>query len=144
MGKGEAKLSDKCYKKINLMFDSDNDDGDEESLNFIWNLALLDESTNKSYGNAIFPYKRMRIIKNDSRGIYVPIGTRNVFVKAYSHAMNNMFKWDRDDAILYLAEIFRMFRQCGFFFEKWLDSSKMPKAVDLIKLKNLISYEYTE
>lgn len=144
MGKGEAKLSDKCYKKINLMFDSDNDDGDEESLNFIWNLALLDESTNKSYGNAIFPYKRMRIIKNDSKGIYVPIGTRNVFVKAYSHAMNNMFKWDRDDAILYLAEIFRMFRQCGFFFEKWLDSSKMPKAVDLIKLKNLISYEYTE
>ena len=69
----------------------------------------------------------MRVIKDDSKGIYVPIGTKNVFVKAYSHSLNNMFEWDKDDAILYLSEIFKTLEKYHFFDEDWLKEGNIPE-----------------
>ncbi len=141
-GKDQKMLSQHCYDELSNIFETSKnrlEPGDERD--FIWNQALLDEGTNKSYGNAIFPYKRMRVIKDDSKGIYVPIGTKNVFVKAYSHSLNNMFEWDKDDAILYLSEIFKTLHQYGFFNEEWLADANMPEFVDIVKLKRLMGYE---
>lgn len=68
----------------------------------ISNLALLDDLTNRSYGNAMFFIKRKRIIENDKNGIFVPICTKNVFLKYYTkHSDNNMY-WNQKDAIDYL------------------------------------------
>lgn len=68
----------------------------------ISNLALLDDLTNRSYGNAMFFIKRKRIIENDKNGIFVPICTKNVFLKYYSkHSDNNMY-WNQKDAKDYL------------------------------------------
>lgn len=64
---------------------------------FIWNFALLNGSTNKSYGNDIYPLKRKRIM-SDEFFIYTPICTRAVFEKAYSHRLSNMMVWGRTDA----------------------------------------------
>lgn len=51
----------------------------------IGNLALLDSSTNRSYGNAIFPAKRRRILLEAKRdGTYIPPCTEAAFEKAYS------------------------------------------------------------
>ena len=141
-GKNKEELSKDCYTKICNSFETSKnrlEPGDERD--FIWNQTLLDEGTNKSYGNAIFPYKRMRVIKDDSKGIYVPLGTKNVFVKAYSHSLNNMFEWDKDDAILYLSEIFKTLKRSGFFDEDWLKESNIPEFVDVNKLKRLMGYE---
>ena len=35
-------------------------EGDINQKNLIWNYCLLDSSTNRSYGNAIFPAKRRK------------------------------------------------------------------------------------
>ena len=64
---------------------------------FIWNFALLNASTNKSYGNDIYPLKRKRII-SDEESVYTPICTRATFEKAYSQKLNNLMAWTRTDA----------------------------------------------
>ena len=64
---------------------------------FIWNFALLNASTNKSYGNDIYPLKRKRIM-TDEESIYTPICTRAMFEKAYSQKLKNLMAWTRTDA----------------------------------------------
>lgn len=64
---------------------------------FIWNFALLNATTNKSYGNDIYPLKRKRIM-SDEYYIYTPICTRALFEKAYSQRLSNLMIWGRSDA----------------------------------------------
>lgn len=71
----------------------------------IHNLTLLDAQTNRGYGNAFFPIKRKWIISNDSQGIFVPIVTKNVFLKYYTRKGNNMMFWDKSDAEDYITAI---------------------------------------
>jgi hypothetical protein len=78
-----------------------------EWINGVGNLALLDATTNRSYGNAMFPIKRKRIIANDMNGVFVPICTKNVFLKYYSNKMDGLMFWQKPDADDYLAEIKR-------------------------------------
>ncbi|MDH5493721.1 MAG: hypothetical protein OEY14_17340, partial [Myxococcales bacterium] len=85
-----------------------------ESDNGLSNLALLDMGTNRSYKNAIFPVKRRRIIELDRDGVYVPPGTRNVFLKYYNPEAAQLLLWDGEDQAEYgraqrqaLLEFFR-------------------------------------
>lgn len=87
------------FKEVQLFF---NEDKVEDKDN-ISNLTLLDEETNRSYGNAFFPIKRKRIIANDELGIFVPIATKNLFLKYYSKRSNNLMHWENSDAKDYLA-----------------------------------------
>lgn len=128
-------------ESLNITEDTLNEDYDRRD--YIWNQVLLDEGTNKSYGNAIFPYKRMRIIKNTTRGVFVPIGTYNVFVKAYSHRMTNMLEWDKKDAMRYLAEIFKTLNRNGrdFLNENLISGNDIPDYINSVELKKMINYE---
>ncbi|MDO8336378.1 MAG: DUF262 domain-containing protein [Candidatus Saccharibacteria bacterium] len=74
-------------------------------MNELGNLALLDPPTNRSYKNALFPVKRARIIKNDMSGIFVPICTKNVFLKFYSQSSSDLRYWRKSDADDYLTAI---------------------------------------
>jgi len=65
----------------------------------------LDAATNRSYGNSFFPIKRKRIIENDKNGIFVPIATKNLFLKYYSKKMGEIMYWSSNDADNYLAAI---------------------------------------
>lgn len=69
------------------------------------NLALLDSSTNRSYKNALFPIKRARIIECDSHGVFVPICTKNAFLKYYSKAYTEFAHWNEADANDYVNAI---------------------------------------
>lgn len=77
----------------------------------ISNLSLLDESTNRSYGNAIFPVKRKRIIENDMCGLFVPICTKNLFLKYYSRQINDAMNWKQSDADDYLQAIYQTLKE---------------------------------
>lgn len=88
-----AKLQEEVIRKYG---NSDIEDRDDIS-----NLALLDAETNRSYGNAIFPVKRMYIIDNDRCGKFVPIATKNVFLKYYSINIDDMMHWKQSDAVAY-------------------------------------------
>ncbi|MBR4645861.1 MAG: DUF262 domain-containing protein [Bacteroidales bacterium] len=71
--------------------------GTKREKDFIWNFALLNATTNKSYGNDIYPLKRKRIM-SDEYYIYTPICTRALFEKAYSQKLSNLMIWGRSDA----------------------------------------------
>ncbi|MDE5876614.1 MAG: DUF262 domain-containing protein [Muribaculaceae bacterium] len=77
---------------------------EKEEKNFIWNFVLLNSATNRSYGNHIYPVKRRRILQ-DEFDVYTPVGTRNVFEKAYSKKIDQMFYWTKTDAIAYWEDI---------------------------------------
>lgn len=97
----------------------------DSEKNKIWNYALLDGTTNKEYGNVIFPIKRA-FLANKERGYkiiykisdnkidtsnrkdeiaFVPPCTRNVFAKFYTDIPNGMLEWTRLDATAYLKDI---------------------------------------
>ncbi len=73
--------------------------------NGIGNLTLLDAETNRSYHNALYPVKRMKIIERDKGDVFVPVCTKNVFLKMYSTNFSNMMSWTKDDANDYLNEM---------------------------------------
>jgi len=89
------------YKQIRTEFKEDN----EPSKCAISNLALLDSATNRSYKNAFFPIKRKIILQNDKRGTFIPICTKNVFMKAYSARFDEVMYWNKYDADFYLQAI---------------------------------------
>jgi hypothetical protein len=69
----------------------------EELKNNIGNLTLLNAHLNRSYGNALFPTKRRKIIEYDAAGDFMPMNTRNVFLKYYDLQGTSRSKWSRTD-----------------------------------------------
>jgi uncharacterized protein with ParB-like and HNH nuclease domain len=73
------------------------------------NLALLDSGTNRGYGNSLFPTKRKMIIDNDKKGVFIPVCTKNLFLKYYSSndGSNSQWKnsWEENDRQAYLSAI---------------------------------------
>ncbi|AUV17064.1 MULTISPECIES: DUF262 domain-containing protein [Aeromonas] len=65
------------------------------------NLTLLDDHTNRSYGNAVFALKRQRLLSLDQAGIFVPLCTRNIFLKCYSPQVGNTLFWTEQDREAY-------------------------------------------
>lgn len=85
-----------------LSFFKEATDGPDHDLA---NLTLLDSRTNRGYRNAVFAVKRSVLLKNDRSGIFVPLCTRNVFLKCYSRTVGNVMFWTEQDAQDYLDSI---------------------------------------
>ncbi|MCM1307198.1 MAG: DUF262 domain-containing protein [Butyrivibrio sp.] len=79
-----------------------------EDVDSISNLALLDEKTNKGYKNAVFPLKRKCIIELDKTGGFVPICTKNVFLKYFSDYPPKISFWTQDDREKYEQDLVRV------------------------------------
>ena len=79
-----------------------------EDVDGISNLALLDEKTNKGYKNAVFPLKRKYIIELDKTGGFVPICTKNVFLKYFSDYPPKISFWTQDDREKYEQDLVRV------------------------------------
>jgi hypothetical protein len=89
---------DALYERVLACFkESDDEDVDDG----IANLTLLDSSTNRSYKNAVFAVKRQRLLELDQSGIFVPLCTRNVFLKCYSPRVDNVMFWGDEDRQAY-------------------------------------------
>ncbi|MDB5606610.1 MAG: hypothetical protein JWP25_3510 [Bradyrhizobium sp.] len=73
------------------------------SAHSISNLALLSVENNSALGNAVFEVKRRKILELDKAAAYIPICTRNVFLKYYtkSDAQQGHF-WSMQDRESYL------------------------------------------
>ena len=83
------------------------EDSDEEQKNSIGNLTLLDEQTNKSYGNSLFCQKSRIINQRYQHGTFVPDTTRMVFNKEFEpSATRNFFKWGTEEKAAYHQYIF--------------------------------------
>ena len=119
---------DLLFKKIKGEVPLTNIEWTQEEKNRICNYALLDSSTNRSYGNSIFSGKRRVIIgkekgkfiaipklskdgkltmtdEKDSSSSFVPPCTKQVFLKYYSVTAGNNNYWTLEDAQNYLNDI---------------------------------------
>lgn len=90
------------FEQIVMHFNSDIND---EDINDISNLTLLDSETNRGYKNAVFPFKRKTIIKRDKAGVFIPLCTKNVFLKYFSEYPPKISFWTQDDRNNYLIDI---------------------------------------
>ena len=141
-----SKATDDSFTKLrssieNVLGKCANDDRlNPEEKNKIWNFALLDSSTNRSYGNSIFSAKR-RIIIGKDKGKYIPVPrvstkgghkfievagedgeapssfippcTRQVFLKYYSAIVAAPNYWLKTDAENYKEDIFTTLKMFG-------------------------------
>jgi hypothetical protein len=84
------------------------DDADDS----LWNLTLLEQGTNRSplYADKPFDEKRKVILERESKGLFVPLCTKNIFLKAYSSKLDNMDQWSSDDKKDYIAEMEKTFK----------------------------------
>ncbi|MDL2313106.1 DUF262 domain-containing protein [Bacteroidales bacterium OttesenSCG-928-B11] len=73
--------------------------------NNLRNLCLLDKGTNRSYKNDSFKKKREKIIAQEKQGTFIPICTRNVFMKYYSKELKQLGQWSEIDRTAYFENI---------------------------------------
>jgi len=79
----------------------------DDDVNELSNLALLDLGTNRGYKNEFFSYKRDKIIEKDKTNTFIPICTKNAFMKYYTQSdkIEQMTFWSETDKSEYLADI---------------------------------------
>ena len=130
---------DDIYGRVVKQISSNENRLDESERMRIWNLALLDETTNKGYHNDIFPLKRRCLIGKDQGKIidsiiekekdddslkikmtskdadisFIPICTKNAFTKYYTPITNNLMDWDKTDAESYRQNIIKTLEEFG-------------------------------
>ncbi len=80
-------------------------------LHNIDNLALLDISSNSAISNNFFDVKRHMIIEMDRKGEFIPVCTRNVFLKYYSQDPSQIHYWSASDRDDYLNAIKSMLKE---------------------------------
>jgi hypothetical protein len=84
-------------------------DADVPNIHSISNLCLVDAHTNSHLNNSVFDVKREKIKYRELEGQYIPICTRNVFMKAYTaYPINNAY-WTTEDRQKYLENIKNMY-----------------------------------
>jgi len=76
-----------------------------EEDNSLRNLCLLDSGTNRSYKNDSFKEKRKKIIEREIEGTFIPICTKNVFMKYYSANVKDIEVWNETDRTSYFEKI---------------------------------------
>lgn len=109
------EIFDDLYKKI--VKKVENDSIIEDLKNGIGNLVLLDEHTNKSFHNSLFPRKRRIVImasgltngsdtETNVQSAYVPICTQQVYTKSYNKkSCVNLNSWNKEDYDDYIADM---------------------------------------
>lgn len=75
------------------------------SIHILDNLALLSSKQNSALNNSIFPVKRNKIIQLEKDGKYIPLVTKNVFLKYYSDSDLQPYFWSKADKKNYLDNI---------------------------------------
>ncbi|MDL0115053.1 HNH endonuclease family protein [Campylobacter felis] len=96
----EAKDFEKCVNDVFEIFKG-------EELHTIGNLTLLGKSENISLSNAVFAMKQQRIKELEQKGKFIPLCTRNVFLKYYTKEQNisQALFWSKQDSQDYQEEI---------------------------------------
>lgn len=69
------------------------------------NMALLDSKSNSGLSNSVFAVKREKILDKEQKGAFIPIGTRNVFLKYYSDNPDHLIYWTIEDRENYFNKL---------------------------------------
>lgn len=84
---------------------------DMNDMHSISNLCLIDKNTNSQLNNSVFDVKREKIKKREFEGFYIPLCTRNIFLKAYTNYPKNNVYWTEEDRTDYLTDIMKTYNE---------------------------------
>ena len=78
------------------------DGNDKIQMHSLSNMALLTVDENAALNNSTFDVKRIKILDMDRNGDYIPICTKNVFMKYYSSSDTKLHFWSEEDRKSYI------------------------------------------
>lgn len=93
----------------------------ESDVDAVNNFVLLNSKINRGYHNALFNQKRAKIIEYDKNGFFIPMATKNVFLKYYNENPTEFIEWgkeDREGYLNYLEELFNKVKSWGKYSQK--------------------------
>lgn len=93
----------------------------ESDVDAVNNFVLLNSKINRGYHNALFNQKRAKIIEYDKNGFFIPMATKNVFLKYYNENPAEFIEWgkeDREGYLNYLEELFNKVKSWGEYYQK--------------------------
>ncbi|MFH7018634.1 DUF262 domain-containing protein [Flavobacterium sp. FlaQc-47] len=103
-------IVEEVYNLINKKADID-----QNIIHSISNLCLVDSHTNSYLNNSVFDVKREKIKQREVTGHYIPVCTRNIFMKAYSeYPMSNAY-WTEHDRQKYIDNMKKVY---NYYTEK--------------------------
>lgn len=76
---------------------------EQSEVDSITNLALLARTDNSVLNNSVFEVKRREVIALDRSGVYIPVCTRNAFLKYYTDDGAQLHFWGPRDRDSYLS-----------------------------------------
>ncbi|NPA44388.1 MAG: DUF262 domain-containing protein [Chlorobi bacterium] len=87
------------------------EEGSIEYTHSLSNMALLGQPGNSALNNATFAVKRDKILEMDKKNDYIPVCTRQVFLKYYTPSeLNQLHFWGKADRDAYLNEMDRVLK----------------------------------
>lgn len=95
------------YQEVYQFYNANSSTIEKDTID---NLALLNCGINRGYKNAPFPCKRSIIIRNDSEGVFIPLCTRNLFLKYYTGSEQgasqlDIVRWNDTDRKAYKTQL---------------------------------------
>lgn len=78
------------------------DGNDITQMHSLANMALLTVGENAALSNSTFDAKRIKVIDMDKAGDYIPVCTKNVFLKYYSSSDTKLHFWSEEDRRCYI------------------------------------------
>ncbi len=122
----QSKLSqdefNSLFEKVNKVFDIQSGFPEEEKHK-IGNLCLIDAASNSQLNNSVFDVKREKLKKRELEGHYIPICTRNAFLKAYSTFPRSNAFWTDDDRKYYVSDLQSTLND--FFPKHWQSTTQV-------------------
>lgn len=96
---------------------ADESDDPDDTLS---NLTLLNSHINQSYKDKPFDEKRNIIIDREKKGDFIPLCTKNVFLKYFTNDIQSTDSWDNNDKQDYIEAIMNTLKKF-FTTDAWLD-----------------------
>lgn len=104
---GEKEVNEAEFSELRELVQKKLGEEEDKYSQSIGNLCLLDAKTNRSYQNALFPVKRAKIVKRETRGQYVFPGTKLAFMKFFAEAeTERVTVWSHNDKVAFEKHIY--------------------------------------
>lgn len=125
LNKRKQEIYDDEFNNLKIKIESQESNLNSKEKNKVWNFCLLDQSTNRGYGNSIFATKRKWILNRergldvnghplkDEKHVFVPPCTLRVFTKFYTSDTTDLSKWNEKDAEAYRNAIIETLKEFG-------------------------------
>lgn len=97
-----GSIRDEFAAVASAVVDILSDGNDKTQMHTLANMALLTVGENAALNNSTFDAKRIRVIDMDKAGDYIPVCTKNVFLKYYSTSDTKLHFWSEEDRKCYI------------------------------------------